>query len=75
MHALLKVYVSTNGYRSLHKPMFRECNPEYQLKNGPLLEKVMSETPKYGLYLFLNYRPFKPLLNYQHCRLWRSFVY
>ena len=38
-------------------------------------EKVMSETPKYGLYVFLNYHPFKPLLNYQHCRLWRSFFF
>ena len=28
----------------------------------------MSEPPKYGLYLLLNYRPFKPLLNYQHGR-------
>ena len=46
------------------------CNPEYLLKNGPLLKKVMPDPPKFGLYLVLNYRPFKPLLNYQHGRFW-----
>ena len=32
------------------------------LKNTPV------RSPKVGLFLFLNYRPFKPLLNYQHGR-------
>ena len=39
-------------------------NPEYLLKNGPQLKKSHAGSPKFGLYLVLNCRPFKPLLNY-----------
>ena len=39
----------------------------------PIFKKHISEPPKYGLYSLLNYCPFKPLLNYQHGRFWRSF--
>ena len=45
-------------------------NPEYLLKNGPQLKKSHAGSPKFGLYLVLNCRPFKPLLNYQHGRFW-----
>ena len=33
-----------------------------------LKKKIMSETPKYGLYLRLDYRPLEALLVYQHGR-------
>ena len=49
-------------------------NPNTHGPGPKPIPSVMSETPKYGLYPFLNYRPFKPLLNYQHCRFWRSFL-
>ena len=42
-------------------------NPSLRIRE----KKIMLDPPKYGLYLFLNCRPFKPLLNYQHGRLWR----
>ena len=40
----------------------------YLFKSGHLFRKVMPETPKYGLFLFINYRPLKLLINYQHGR-------
>ena len=45
-------------------------NPEYLLINTPQLKKHHVRTPKFGLFLVLNCRPFKPLLNYQHGRFW-----
>ena len=44
------------------------------LSHSSRMKKVMPETPKCGLYSFSNYRPFKPLLNYQQGRFWRSFL-
>ena len=46
------------------------ANPEYLLINTPQLKKHHVRNPNFGLYVFLNYRPLKPLLNYQHGRFW-----
>ena len=54
-------------------PALRRLIPSTYLKKDPYLKKVMSEPPKCCLYSLLSYRLFKPLLNYQHGRLWRSF--
>ena len=48
--------------------------PSTYEKTDPYQKKVMSETPKCGLYSFANCRPCNPLLNNQHGRLWRSFA-
>ena len=45
-------------------------NLECRLNSLTNFKKHNVRSPIYGLYLFLNYRPFKPLLNYQHGRFW-----
>ena len=59
--------------KSLVDSVHHITNPEYLFKNGPQFKKSHAGSPKFGLYLVLNCRPFKPLLNYQHGRFWGQF--
>ena len=59
---ICRVSLAREGF----KVMAARYNPEYLLKKPPQLKNTASEI----LCFYINYRPFKPLLNYQHGRFW-----